>query len=92
MSCAQRVEGVWRSRCKRCGTKLVRVQRKWRETAKVDVLALRQQLLRHLDERYATVDQHGADLRGAFFRRGVERAPERDIVAANAHRNVVDHR
>ena len=70
MSCAQRVEGVWRSRCKRCGAKLVRVQRKWRETAKVDVLALRQQLLRYLDERYAIVDQDGADLRGAFFKRG----------------------
>ena len=69
MSCAQRVEGVWRSRCKRCGAKLVRVQRKWRESAKVDVLALRQQLLRYLDQRYAIVDQHGADLRGEFFKR-----------------------
>lgn len=92
VSCAQRVDGVWRSRCKRCGAKLVRVQRKWREAAKVDVLALRPQLLRYLDERYAIADQHGADLRSAFFRRGIERAPERDIVAANARRDAVDHR
>ena len=50
---ARRIGGVWRSRCKRCGAEIVRVRpEKWRHRAKADLLALREELLRHLGQRY----------------------------------------
>ena len=90
---AELVAGTWRSRCKRCGVRLVRLQpSKWREIEKVDLLALRGELLRHLDQRYAVVDQNCADFRGAFFQRRVARAPERDVFAAHFHGDAEYHR
>jgi hypothetical protein len=65
VSSARRIGGVWRSRCKRCGAEIVRVwPAKWRPTAKVDLLTLRPELLRHLGKRHAMVDQRGADSTG----------------------------
>jgi hypothetical protein len=77
---ARRIGGVWRSRCKRCGAEIVRVSpSKWRHRATVDLLALRQELLRHLDQRYAVADRHGADLHGAFLEHEIEPMAEREI-------------
>jgi hypothetical protein len=36
VSCARRIEGIWQSRCKRCGANIVRVRpSKWRGIEKV---------------------------------------------------------
>ena len=70
VSGARRIDGVWRSRCKRCGAEIVRIRpTQWRHKAEVELLELREELLRHLDQRYAIVDPPGADLRSAFFQR-----------------------
>ena len=42
VSCARRIDGIWQSRCKRCGADIVRVRpTKWREMEKVEGPALR---------------------------------------------------
>jgi hypothetical protein len=42
VSCARRIDGMWRSHCKRCGAKLVRVRRsKWRASPKIERASLR---------------------------------------------------
>lgn len=54
--------GTWSSMCKRCGVRLVRVQHsRWRESAKVDLEALRPELLRYLDGRYVTAAEEATD-------------------------------
>jgi hypothetical protein len=64
VSRARRIDGVWRSHCKRCGAEIVRVRpAKWRPKTEVDLLALRSELLRHLGQRYVTADEECADPR-----------------------------
>ena len=74
VSSARRIGGVWRSHCKRCGSQIVRVSpTKWQRMTKVDVLALRPELLRHLDQRYVMAEE-GVEFRSAFFHHRDERA------------------
>jgi hypothetical protein len=42
VSRARRIDGIWQSRCKRCGADIVRVRpTKWREMEKVEAPMLR---------------------------------------------------